>query len=246
MPLGLARDMPDDFHILPNSRSSPVQNLGELVARLGKPPTMDGRGEVLWFDTCDKGLSPFSLSSAGTGGEYFISDENAGYGNYSLALTAGSDAGHYCVLQHQLPVPFSPSIGVEFQYRITTLTSACYAYYVTYIGSIRYFISLKIDYDSQELQVVIHDGSYVPIHTFSTDRVLGIGVAQCKLVANIETGYYSRVLFEEIELDISDYSLYALASSSDPALFIQFQNLGRLSYNDIVYIQHMIVTSNEP
>jgi hypothetical protein len=242
----LAYDMPDDWPWLPGSSRFPLSDMGELAVRLGSPDVYDRRGELIWFDTCDKGIAPFTCSGAGTGFSTSLSVQFPLYGSYSLKMISGSTGTPYVLIQKRLNVMKIPRVGFEIAIRLPSDFNTCNFEIYRYTGTKRLSAILRLDHSVDKLQYLDSDLVYNNIATVPlTSNPLGM-YHIIKLVCDTDTGIYLRALYDNDEYDLSAYNLRSIATVDVPYYLFVIQLNGRVTFNDTAYIGHILVTGNEP
>jgi len=78
-----------------------LTDMGELAARLGSINTYDRRGDVIFLDSFESGLTAWSPSSACTGSDLVQSAKHARSGGFSAKFVCGSDGTRQAQLAKQ-------------------------------------------------------------------------------------------------------------------------------------------------
>jgi hypothetical protein len=238
--------MPDDYDWLPGSARFPVSDLGELAVRLGSSVTFDRRGEVLWFDVCDKGLGPYATGGSGLGNAITVESTWPLHGHYALRMTAGSTLLSLSYLRKAITNVSMLRCGLEVAF---FLTSPCVNFEIMLLrgtGGMYYQTFLRYDYVLGELQYKGDDALY---HSFASvgvlDDLYGI-YHHVKLVVDFAIGHYVRAVFDDQEYDLSAHALYSFAGGIVPHYDAWIYLAGRAANNDQATLGHVIVTGNEP
>jgi hypothetical protein len=219
---------------------------GEMAVRLGSPVLYDRRGETLWYDTFEHGLSFIHTNLSGAGSEAAIVADHAWKSGYSLKLTAGTTLSKYAIAEWVLGTFSNERMGAEFG--IALATEPDHVQLIvdrTYNGNL-YEARLLLDFASDEIK--IYDDALV-LHTvgsFGSIVTTSVAVYPFKLVADFSTGKYERILFADQEITgLNQYSMYT-ETSTIPLLSTALSVWGKAAANSIMYVSHFILTGNEP
>jgi hypothetical protein len=217
----------------------------DLAARLGSPITWDWRGNLLYFTDFSEGYGPVISQTSGTGGAIALGPEYAGTGGFALKMTAGSTANHYA--RAQLSVGTNPCarIGVAVRFAISTNTQYVQLQLLRQQGANSPWAYGRIDVANSKLQVLDSTPSWQNVGDIQVN-LSAFTYCWLKLVINQDTGYYERILYNDQEFDASAYEYDTLTSTIYGSVFAELQNTGRSGNNDVVYLDQIILTVNEP
>lgn len=246
MPLGYANDLPDDHQFHPLSSRSPVQDLGEAVTRLGAVQTLDRRGEMLWCDVGDRGFSPYFMTVSGDGGEYYLSSIFGTYGAYGIILVGGSTSNHYIFMQHPMMILNTVRLGFETMVYIPNAYEKLYLTMYSYDGTYRYYGGARLVYDDNVLQIVDETLSWTTIYSLPSAYKAAYTYHALKMVIDLETKKYHKIIWNDQEISLSDYTLSTSASSTPPKYNFGIALYSRSGYNDMCAVHYQIVTANDP
>uniref|UniRef100_A0A6M3LHZ6 Uncharacterized protein n=1 Tax=viral metagenome TaxID=1070528 RepID=A0A6M3LHZ6_9ZZZZ len=217
----------------------------DMVGRLGSPVTWDWRGNVLYMHDFSTGYGPTFTTTTGTGGAMAIGPERGGYGGYALKMTAGSDSTR--LARVQLPVGVNPSARVGFAARFSIYSNTGYVRLMLerWTGATSPVGYAQIDVANKLLKVLDGDSVWqslgsVPVSLSSFCH------SWFKLVIDPEGGYYERVLYNDEEYDASAHTLASSVIAAEGIVACSVSNYGREGVNDIIYLDQIIVTVNEP
>jgi len=217
----------------------------DLVGRLGSPVTWDWRGNVLYMHDFSTGWGPCFSAVTGTGAAIAITPERGGYGGYAVKMTAGSDGTR--LARVQLPIGVNPGarVGVAVRFSIYSNT-----------GFVRLMLErwddpsspvgyVQIDVADKEIQVYDDTPTWQTLGAVPTS--LGsYTYSWLKLVIDQDTGKYERVLYNDAYYDASAYTCSASAIAVEGVMAVSVSNYGRDGANDIVYLDQIVLTVNEP
>ena len=237
---------PDWYKYRRDSTTFPVDDLAELAVRLRSPVQFDRRGDVIWFDTFDGNAPGWSSLSNGTGASVAISPDYALYGGYSLKLTAGSDGLRYALTRRFLAYPVVSKIGVQWTFTIESQQD--YLYFDTYLydGVLQHYARIQLDITNARLRYLDSNNVLQDIATGLTFSTLAGHFNHLKIVLNFVNDTYHRLIFNEATYDLSPYALYSLFSGVAPHLRAYLVLYGNAGFNPATYLDHCIVTQDEP
>jgi len=217
----------------------------ELAARLGSPVAWDWRGNVLYAQDFGRGYGPVISQTSGTGGAIALGVEYPGESGYALKLTAGSTASHYARIQLSTGANPATRVGAAFRFTISTNTEYIQIQLVRQKGAESPWAYGRIDVANEQLQVYASPGGWTDVQAVDVN-LSAFCYGWLKLVIDQESGKYERILYNDVEVDVSAYSYPTTTTSVVGALFAEFQNTGRSGNNDVVYLDQVILTVNEP
>lgn len=223
-----------------------LQDMGELAARLGSIVTFDRRGNVLFFDDFQTGLSRWSQGTVGAASSIYISLLTGLWGPYSIGFTAGPNAGDLCSLNRYFAYPVPSRIGLELASTLHSDVGNLYLnlahrnddetvrFRVRYLGS------------TDAFQYLDSAGAY-------QDLATGLGVYtgsdqfhHFKLVVDLTDNTYVRAIMDNHEYDLADIEGYNVAHGPGVLVgtLISLESSGAAS--SVVNLGGVIITQNEP
>jgi len=234
---------PDWGTYAPVSTIYSIQDLGELAARLGSIVTFDRRGNVIFMDNFDDGIEPWSYG--GTSG-YSVRWSPYQYksGGFSIELTTPAVAGKNAWIERYFPYPSKSRLGIEMSvnknYRVNQIDfyfeiydgSDLYEPYIRLIGNTWSYLGDDLNYHNLgSAGDLMND---IMFHTF-------------KLVFDLTTGKFVRLIVDTTTFDLSTFTIYKINSSSSPSLFINFA-ITSMAYAEAAqaWVENLILTQNEP
>ena len=237
---------PDWWGSEPGETTFQVQDVGELAARLGSIDTFDRRGNVVFLESFEEGLSKWTLFHAGTADDILLSTTYPKHGAYSVKLIGGSGVGHYVQIRHREPIPVLSRIGFEFSWAPDSDMSTIEQYLYWYDGTNDYTWAVRYVVSTHALQVRDSAGNWqtittawIPSLTYSTSHVW-------KLVVDLETGEYAFLIVDQNGYDLSAYSGQFLSAGLGPYLSMDLFYYSTAGKNSVCYIDDVIITQNEP
>lgn len=219
----------------------------ELAARLGSIVTFDRRGDVLWLDGFESPVVKWIVTTDGAGGGAEVSPDAARNGGFSCKLTTDILTDDWVSLSHYLPYPVVSKIGIEVSFTMTTNLKSLLVAEWLYDGSD--FHSAQVMYFSidNKLQYLDNRGFFQDLVTDLDLYTAQTTFHTIKLVIDLETHKYVRVIFNETEYDMSALSY---AHTPDPATIPNWRQQITITTGvdaaQSVYVDDVILTQNEP
>ena len=218
----------------------------ELAARLGSPVSLDRRGQVIEMQDFSKGWGTWSGGGVGALNAYVLDPTRWAYGGYSVKLTSGQGEDGAAVVGCR--VPTLPDTVAGLAARVSIAAEAKYIvvdmeYYDTVY---RHWVQWRWDVELGKLEVYLGDDTWETVESdmqFYHDPSL---FNYIKLVADFDGDFYVRGIFNSIEKDLSAYPVWKEESDLGEALTCRVWVYSLDGYNDIVYVDSIIVTVNEP
>jgi hypothetical protein len=220
--------------------------LGELAVRTGSIDTFDRRGQIMLTDDFQGSLNHWTITAA-NGGYAVISSARAKTKDASLKLKTGSaNANNVELIRYIKPVTLS-KIGVEFSFTVDQKMSRVENGFELDDGDIRYNPIVDYYYTNGRIQLVDSNSVW---HTIATTKIPlstdSLYFNSLKVVINPVTGYYSRIILNNYLINVSQYKMPILATTTTQYLKLDLiavtSNIGAST----IYLSDVIVTHNEP
>lgn len=216
----------------------------ELAARLGAYNSIDRRGNVVCHDNFESGIESWvPMLGAGAGANCEWSPESFRNGGFSLKLSSGLLTTS--TVQRSWGVKEPNKAGYEFSFAVQfydTLAGLNYYNDNTNVYFTAWYLDgpslLLYTYNDPPLVEIIDDVElYWDYHSYSS----------IKLVWDTQTGKYVRILVNQLEMDISQYTVPFLPAPGTGRYMVgAFSIAGLGGLNHHVYIDDFIATINEP
>lgn len=239
-------DSPDYQKYLPNSTRFSLQDMGELAARLGSVARFDRRGEVLFYDTFNYGLSGYSDLSSGVGSSIGLSTNSTFMSPYSLLLTTGAGVNATGYSRKILGVIDIDRAGLEVCYdqvNANTSLTLRLAYY--YLG-IRHLIVLELNVANNTVKILIDTGVLLTITTLNDKGVASSGHNFVKITWDISTQSYGLFILNGFQIDLSAHKFFTDVTALPNEFLMDIYSTNVAAGSAKYYLHHLILTSNEP
>ena len=218
----------------------------ELAARLGSVDIFDRRGEVVFLDNFDSPTLKWETGGTVTNLEVVRSIESALHGDYSVKLTTGDETLDTARIKKYHYLPVLKRIGMEYSFALGSGLAAVISSFGFYTKTTYYTPNVWYDvtYDKLSLEDAI-EGT-VDIATGIVLRENDQTYHTWKVVVDLDTEKYVRILLNDEEHDVSDYSLPKTTGSYTPHMFLYIYAINKTAGNHYIYVDNAIFTQNEP
>ena len=223
-----------------------MDDMAELAARLGSPNVFNREGNVLMLETFEHGATRWQLIPAGTNAAIVVSALRFRTGGYSLKLDSGTGTLHYAFASHSFPFPSLGKFGAELSFSFDDEVTYIDPELWVYDGDNLYLFGLRYDVAGNVLQKRTGTETWVPIvEDFSLYPSVRLW-NYMKFVVDLNTGYFLRLIVNEIEYDISDEQGYVEPVEDPARMHFRVTVRGSSGTAGIVYMDDVIITRGEP
>uniref|UniRef100_A0A6H2A1E6 Uncharacterized protein n=1 Tax=viral metagenome TaxID=1070528 RepID=A0A6H2A1E6_9ZZZZ len=223
-----------------------VPDPGEAAIRLGAPSTFDRRGDTVHQDIFDQTtLQWYASIEEGTGSAALTTDRCLST-DKSMLLTTGTAYGERVMVHKYLEFPREARWGFEFAFMLDSVSQELM--WQAYIDDLTTMYVPRVDLlgPTKVLRIAI-PGEYVTVATLTYLDASGWEWIHFKIVFDLATGKYIRLRFEDVEYDISAYSMATSATASTRRIDNRIQTTNKVATTARkCYIDNFIVTQNEP
>lgn len=220
--------------------------IGELIAALTPAKRFDRRGDIIFIEGFESGLTHGVVTTSGTGAAVAVTTAEARSGGLAAKLTGGSDGSRYAALSwyfHQTP---EGKIGLEAHFRPDADIQYLVLQIAWYDGAELHQGNLRWNNDNEDFEYYDSAGAYQQLQT-GDDLIGRAGLFHtAKLVVDVENDLYHRALCRAAEVDMSSYALYTPTDTSGPYILFTVFLYSHSGDNDWCYLDNVIMTQNEP
>jgi len=219
----------------------------ELAARLGSSMVYDKRGQVLFIESFENGWYRWILNKDGLLAAGEITPEVAATGGYCVKLTGGSDESNLAGIERRVASRPLGRMGLEFSFSVPAYWDYILASLYLYTGALQYIAAVKFVYSTGNLRVLDEHLGY---------PIVGVGTAlggdahwfnTIKIVGDVSTGLYNRVMFNNQEIAIPTNTLKVdTNTTTPPGIKVDIAFYSREGSNDVMYLDDIILTGAEP
>ncbi len=223
-----------------------MDDMAELAARLGSPCTFNREGNVLFLESFESGLEAWLTWALGTGSSVECSAAWARTGGYCALLTNGAVSPNATRIRTSVHYPVLGAIGTEFTLAFDNNVWYIYVYLDHFDGTAQHRFNFRYDHSGKTLAIYT-DAGYVTIDASISLAVWGeYRYHDTKLVVDLATDKYVRLIFNNTEYELSAYSAGTFASALGPYIDFWLTVNGNETLTSHVYVDNVILTQNEP
>lgn len=242
----MAHGTPDFWGASPKATTYGLQDMAELAVRMGSVVSFDRRGDVILYDDFTGGTCKVEVTGSGTGNEIYPTLGWGLYRDIALMLKTGSGAGDASGFSRDIYFPVLGNIGLETAFCPQPNMSRFEIWLRVFTGTQE--IRFKVYYKHTDGKIYLQhcDGLYYVIGTPGVQKQGGITYCTFKLVGNILTSKYVRVLFNSHTYLVSDYAPYVLSDTTAKSLRAYIITFNNTAGAIEVPVGYYIITQNEP
>lgn len=224
-----------------------LQDIGELAARLGSINTFDRRGNVIHLDDFECGLRGWYCAGSGNGNDQEQSSEAARNGAFCAKLTGGSSAGLSSYIRKRLPYPVMSLLGAEISFDLEfAAVDKFYLYFDLYDGVTMHHGRIRVTASTGEVAYQDDNADYIALGTNLFYPRGGSLFNTLKVVIDFDNDLYVRIIFNNVEYDVSTAALFTEASAEEAQINLTLMVISNTGNNGEAWCDDLIVTQNEP
>jgi len=219
--------------------------IGELAARLGSPMNWDKRGQAVKIETFADGFGGALTSPSGTGALVILQPTVNQMGGYSCQLTTGTTVNKSAGVT--IYSDYSPSgrIGLEVVFSMVDQPDNITFTGTIYTGVYNYTMGARLNKTTGQLQVYNSADAWVNVVTYSIPAVPQVFFS-VKIVLDLTTQKWVRLMAKGAEYDLSAITAKRSASAAHPFIAFSVQGKEDAAVSHTIYVDRMIITTNEP
>lgn len=242
----MARGYPDWGAMAAKETLYGLADLGEVVARLGGIQTYDRAGDLVWFESFEDGYPNWDAQTSGTSGAVELSADRYRSRGYSVKLTPGATAAGYARINKEITILPPSRLGVEASFVLNSNQDSQELYCAWYSGSQAIEFGLVVEIATGKLAYYGSDALWHSVAQGLNIRTYSKLFHTAKVVLDVATQKYVRLLFDHLSYDLSAYSPAVAALTAASRLSIALINRGNANGNWANYVDDIIITQNEP
>lgn len=223
-----------------------LSDMAELAARLGSPVTWDRRGEVIWWDDFEWGLTKWTGVIGGLNGSIALSTVRARNGRRSCALSAGADAGRFAEIYHYNAKGVNSRVGVEVWFSQGAAIEVFRVEETVYDGVNSTTFGVQWENAGNRLLYLNAAGAYTEFASAVDLMVQTTLFHSLKVVGDAATDLYVRCILDDREYSLAGIGGWVSGSGERPAISLVLVAFGSPGQNDTVFVDDVILTQNEP
>jgi len=200
----------------------------------------------VWMDDFESPSLRWGVNSSAGSPDPVLSTTRAWMGAQSVWIHIVAGAGEFSLMQRQFPLLRLGRVGVEFFIFMAQFLSAYMALRVNlYDGTNISQAELRLDSIARTATIVTPAGNIV-VATNAFNTVFNQTWVPFKLVIDMDTDRYVRLLLGPDEIDLSDHELVAGGGTTDRMIDITFNVESPAGNAASVWLDNFILTQNEP
>jgi hypothetical protein len=221
-------------------------DLGELAVRLGASTLFDRTGTLIYCEQFQGGLNSWLTSGSGANCDPVLSGTYFYHKPYSVRFKTAGLGTVRSVLHSKLPFPYQTRMGVEFAYNQGVPVNIFDCYMDLYTGTQLITPYIRLDFTNNKVQIRDKDYNWVDVHTGTSGPGYSGIFNPIKLVFDLETAFYTRVMLNENDYNVSTTEMLAQSSTQESSLSIFFALAPTSDVVEELYLDNIVVTLDEP
>ncbi|MBU2060048.1 MAG: hypothetical protein KKB38_20250 [Gammaproteobacteria bacterium] len=242
----MARGAPDYSNVRVESLLTRLDDLAELVARLGGAYAFDRSGSVIMLHDFGYGLALAVTDTAGLGEMVEASSLYSLFGGYTVCLNRVADASSESSIYVQCPLYGSAKLGVQALFVPATAVSVISVQITRFTGLAMQTWALMWDGYGEVVYYLDDADEWIEAQTNMGMFVDNPTYNMIKLVVDPATDEYVRAVINGTAIILTDVASQSEASSKSSHVEIMVKNGPGLEDASDVYVDAIIVTTNEP
>lgn len=242
----MPRGAPDYHNVRVAQPLHRLDDLAEVAARLHSPDVYDRSGKVVFLSRFGNGLGQFGLTPDGTFAEMTASPTTFLSGPFALKMRTSNLTNQVQTAWVRIPVlEDTTKLGLEAAFCIPDGEVAVAIQIAVYLPPKLYEYTVTYYTDTDKLYFTPKG----PGGLLAEGLKLYEGVAawhRMKVVADLKTQYYVRILLNENVYNIPEYPGYEGTTDEDRRIDIRLKAWAREDVSKVVYWDDIIVTQHEP
>jgi len=175
-----------------------LEDMAELAARLGSIVTFDRRGNIVWMDDFNSGLSKWFASGTGLDNSQAISSELAFHGWTSAKLVCGSDGTRLALLERQLAYPALSRFGLELAWNLGSTIEKVQLLFKLRTATGKCDTGIEFDGVNNKLRYLVAGGDWADLKSPVSIPAGGTLFNVWKIVADLNTREYVRLICNNV------------------------------------------------
>ena len=237
---------PDYGIYTPKTTIISIEDLGELAVRLGSIINFDRKGDVLWLDDFEEGITKWAkVLTAGRGSVEWVATHSRNKGFSALLTTGATDEDVVGIVKYYPVLAFS-RIGFEASFTIdANVKFIDFIFYMAFQDD-RHYARMRYVRATNTWQYYDWEGEYQDlsptIQLYERDDFFHT----IKFVFDLNTQYYSHCKINDTTFDLSNYKYRRTGGNGSyySSFYIRVENNAAVEATS--YVDSVIVPQNEP
>lgn len=221
-----------------------LSDMGELAVRLESIVSFDRRGDVVWTESFEYGITNWFITKS-DGETITRTTDEALSGSYSVELQCQANPTTSVGIVRRAPLPVNSRMGVEVAFLPDANARDFRVDMVLYDGTNLYLGYTYIEMSSGIIYYRNSSGNWAQLATGVTLRQDGYCWHHYKLVVDLEEAEYVRLIMDNTTYSMAGLGLQYTANTSAPTLELTIKQINN-NQASVVYVDDVILTQNEP
>ena len=223
-----------------------LSDMGELAARLGSIVSYDRRGDVVWLERFNNGITNWT----GAGAAGFVAEDSAleSLSEGVSLRTIAPDAGAFDVsVNRHNGLPVNSRLGLEFAFLPDENADDIILLFTIFDGLVRHYSRIRIRLDDGAIDYVNDGTGFKELFDGVNLRYDGLTWHHVKLVVDYSTSEYVRLLIDNIEYSMAGLGIWDFGVVGAPYLSTTLHQAYAGGVGaPVVHFDNVILTQNEP
>lgn len=242
----MGRGQPDFGLYTSTPVASGISDPGEAAARLGSINVYDRRGWTVWMDDFEAPVLKWAAASNAGGTDPVLSTTREWMGTQSTYFVTAAAAGAWASLQRSWPLVRLGKFGAEFWIWLHSLTPGYFRMLLDIFDGTNWSrAELRLDSQARTASIVTPAGTIV-VATFCFNTVFNEVWIPVKLVVDMDTDFYTRLMIGPDEYDLSAHALVPMGASNENQIWSSLRLVGDAIGAMSASLDSFILTQNEP
>ena len=223
-----------------------LKDLGELAVRLGSPVSFDRRGNVVFLDDFEGGVNSWSWAFSGEGGSINATVYPTFKGSYAVNIVPEPVIGGQGEITKVLSYPVESKVGIEVAFVVPALMDYFFVGAYFFEPTIYYASMFRYYHGDGTLKINDPEPDWVTVATLGPVAEGYNKFQIVKMVVDLETKKYERLIFNNVEYDISAYLIATDDADGDKYLNLYIGCVNGKTGEIELIVDNVILTQNEP
>lgn len=223
-----------------------ISDMGEVAARLGSIVTYDKRGDVVDFDNFEGPVRRWGGTAPAAATYARLDSASVRSGAQAVRLHTSNILNDEADIQKLQGVLVSQRLGHEISFSFLQQNTNFMVWILLYGDPTRYQGEVRFDNLTGVLSILTAPGVYTQVATPGIAPWNMFSFQTIKLVVDFATKKYVRLLFGNMEYDLSAYGLEAFGAAQAPQIQLGAWIENRAALGGDVWLDDSIFTQAEP
>lgn len=236
---------PDDSDVLTYGEVFRLDDMAELVARLGSIITYHRGGTVLFQESFESGFHAWATDEAGDASEIELSNVAVFAGGIAVYMNSGTGADPRVAMSRSFPPPAEGKVGLQTCFNLSAEVVTFGLEFNYWSGAKEYNYRVRYDHIDGKLYYYAPGGTYTELADVGVLSVETMAFHNIKLVVDLTNEVYDTLWLGGAKHDMSTLSPESDTSVEPSRLQTLFELVGDGSTAADTYIDNVACTFNE-